>query len=45
MAPPEVTIKDIYKGVIPFISMQFLALLLLFFYPQIALWLPKAIGW
>jgi tripartite ATP-independent transporter DctM subunit len=45
VAPPEVTIKDIYKGVIPFITMQFLALLLLFFYPQIALWLPKAIGW
>ncbi len=45
VAPPEVTIKDIYKGVVPFITMQFLALLLLFFYPQIALWLPKAIGW
>ncbi len=45
VAPPEVTIKDIYKGVVPFIAMQFLALLLLFFYPQIALWLPKAIGW
>ncbi len=45
VAPPEVTIKDIYKGVVPFIAMQFVALLLLFFYPQIALWLPKAIGW
>jgi tripartite ATP-independent transporter DctM subunit len=45
VVPPGVTIKDIYKGVIPFILMQFVALLLLFFYPQIALWLPKAIGW
>ncbi len=45
VAPPEVSIKDIYKGVLPFIAMQFVALLLLFFYPQIALWLPKAIGW
>jgi tripartite ATP-independent transporter DctM subunit len=45
VAPPEVTIKDIYKGVVPFIIMQGVTLLLLFFYPQIALWLPKAIGW
>ncbi len=39
------TITDIYKGVVPFIAMQGVTLLLLFFYPQIALWLPKAIGW
>jgi tripartite ATP-independent transporter DctM subunit len=45
VAPPEVNIKDIYKGVVPFIGLQFVALLLVFFYPQIALWLPKAIGW
>jgi TRAP-type mannitol/chloroaromatic compound transport system permease large subunit len=45
VAPPEVNIKDIYKGVIPFIGLQFVALTLLFLYPQIALWLPKAIGW
>ncbi len=45
VAPPEVTIKDIYKGVVPFIAMQAVTLALVFFYPQIALWLPKAIGW
>jgi len=45
VAPPEVTIKDIYRGVVPFIAMQGVALTLVFFYPQIALWLPKAIGW
>jgi TRAP-type mannitol/chloroaromatic compound transport system permease large subunit len=45
VAPPEVNIKDIYLGVLPFIGLQFTALVLLFFYPQIALWLPKAIGW
>lgn len=45
VAPPEVGIKDIYQGVVPFIVMQGLTLALLFFYPQIALWLPKAIGW
>jgi TRAP-type C4-dicarboxylate transport system permease large subunit len=31
--------------VIPFIGLQFTALVLLFMFPQIALWLPKAIGW
>ena len=45
VAPPDVNIKDIYLGVLPFIGLQFTALVLLFFYPQIALWLPKAIGW
>lgn len=45
VAPPEVGIGDIYKGVVPFIAMQAVALVLVFFYPQIALWLPKAIGW
>jgi TRAP-type mannitol/chloroaromatic compound transport system permease large subunit len=45
VAPPEVSIKDIYRGVLPFIALQAVALALVFFYPQIALWLPKAIGW
>lgn len=33
--------KTIYKGVIPFLSALVLALLLLFTFPQIALWLPN----
>jgi TRAP-type mannitol/chloroaromatic compound transport system permease large subunit len=45
VAPPEVTIRDIYKGVVPFILLQGVTLVLVFFYPQLALWLPKAIGW
>jgi tripartite ATP-independent transporter DctM subunit len=45
VAPPGVTIGDIYKGVVPFVLMQLLALVIVFFYPQIALWLPKVIGW
>ncbi|MDM7951273.1 TRAP transporter large permease subunit [Hydrogenophaga sp.] len=45
VAPPGVNIKDIYRGVVPFIGLQLCALVLLFLYPQIALWLPKAIGW
>jgi TRAP-type mannitol/chloroaromatic compound transport system permease large subunit len=45
VAPPEVTTRHIYMGVVPFISMQTLGLVLVFFFPQIALWLPKVIGW
>jgi TRAP-type C4-dicarboxylate transport system permease large subunit len=33
--------KTIYKGVVPFLSALVLALLLLFIFPQIALWLPN----
>ena len=45
VAPPEITIKHIYKGVVPFVCLQGVALLLVFVFPQTALWLPKAIGW
>jgi tripartite ATP-independent transporter DctM subunit len=45
VAPPEVSTRDIYLGVIPFIAMQVLTVVLVFLFPQIALWLPKVIGW
>ncbi len=45
VAPPEVSSKDIYVGVMPFVALQLVGLVLLFLYPTIATWLPKAIGW
>jgi tripartite ATP-independent transporter DctM subunit len=45
VAPPEVTTGDIYRGIIPFVLMQMLALFIVFMYPAIATWLPRAIGW
>lgn len=45
VAPPEVTTRHMYIGVIPFVAMQIFAVLLVFLFPQLALWLPKAIGW
>jgi tripartite ATP-independent transporter DctM subunit len=45
VAPPQVSTRDIYLGVIPFIIMQVATIVLVFFFPQIALWLPKVIGW
>ncbi len=45
VAPPEVSTRDIYVGVTPFVVLQLIALVALFNFPQIATWLPKAIGW
>ena len=45
VAPPEIKTRHIYAGVIPFICLQVLAVALVYFFPQLALWLPKAIGW
>ena len=41
VAPKEVTIGDIYRGVIPFVLLQVLAALLVFQFPAIVLWLPS----
>jgi len=45
VAPPQIQTRDIYLGVIPFIFMQVATIVLVFFFPQLALWLPKVIGW
>jgi tripartite ATP-independent transporter DctM subunit len=45
VAPPEVRTGDIYLGIIPFVAMQAIALLILYLQPQVATWLPNAIGW
>ena len=41
VAPPEVTTGDIYRGIIPFVGMQVLALVLVFCFPGLATWLPQ----
>ena len=40
VAPPEITITDIYKAALPFVGLQLLGLALVVAFPQIALWLP-----
>jgi TRAP-type mannitol/chloroaromatic compound transport system permease large subunit len=35
----------IYKGVVPFILLQLIALTCVYVYPDLATWLPRAIGW
>ena len=41
MAPKEVTLRDIYVSIIPFVGVMLLALTLVMVFPQIALWLPN----
>jgi len=39
--PPEVKTMDIYRGVIPFVILQALAVFLCIVFPEIILWLPR----
>jgi tripartite ATP-independent transporter DctM subunit len=41
MAPPEITISDIYRSITPFVIVMLIALALVTAFPQIALWLPN----
>jgi tripartite ATP-independent transporter DctM subunit len=43
VAPAGLQTMDIYRGVIPFIAIQVLAMLLLVFWPELATWLPGQI--
>lgn len=40
VAPPEIHTKHIYRGVIPFIIIQLIALLILSLWPELVTWLP-----
>ncbi|MBI5069299.1 MAG: TRAP transporter large permease subunit [Deltaproteobacteria bacterium] len=40
VAPPHVTLNQIFAGMMPFMAIQVLALALLYLFPEIGLWLP-----
>ena len=41
MAPPEITLGDIYRSILPFILVMVVALALVMIFPELALWLPE----
>jgi tripartite ATP-independent transporter DctM subunit len=41
IAPPEMTIGHIYKGVVPFICLQWVAVIFCIFVPDFILWIPR----
>jgi tripartite ATP-independent transporter DctM subunit len=40
VAPPEVTVRHIYRGVVPFICIQLIGLAIVYLFPAIVTWLP-----
>ncbi len=43
MAPPEVSLMDIYRSIVPFVAVMVLALAIVMAFPQLALWLPNTL--
>lgn len=43
VAPPEITIRTIYRGIIPFVGLQLTGLALLILWPNLVLWLPDSV--
>jgi len=43
VAPPEVTTRDIWRSVPPFVAIQLFVLILVMIFPQIAIWLPNRV--
>ncbi|MCT9071624.1 TRAP transporter large permease [Cupriavidus gilardii] len=43
VAPPHVTLNQIFGGMLPFMAIQVVALVLLYAFPDIGLWLPRVL--
>lgn len=43
VAPPHVTLNQIFAGMMPFMGIQVIALILLYMFPAIGLWLPSVL--
>ena len=41
VSPPHVTLNQIFLGMLPFMGIQVLAIVMLYIWPQIGLWLPQ----
>jgi tripartite ATP-independent transporter DctM subunit len=44
VAPPEISMTDLYRSVWPFIIIQLIGLAIIMAFPQTALWLPSLMG-
>jgi TRAP-type mannitol/chloroaromatic compound transport system permease large subunit len=41
VAPPDVTMTDLYRSVLPYMALQLIGMVLCMLFPQIILWLPN----
>jgi tripartite ATP-independent transporter DctM subunit len=44
VAPPEITLQEIFVSVLPFIVLQITGMLIVLFIPEVALWLPQVLS-
>jgi len=40
VAPPEIDVRTLYVGILPFVGLQLIGLALIFVWPELATWLP-----
>ena len=43
LAPPEISLVDIYRSIWPFVLMMATTIALVMIFPQLALWLPQTV--
>ncbi|MEY2594444.1 MAG: putative large permease component [Pseudomonadota bacterium] len=43
VSPPHVTLNQIFAGMLPFMGIQVLAIVLLYIFPEIGMWLPQVL--
>lgn len=43
VTPPDVRITEIYRSSLPFLGLQVVSLLIIFFFPSIVLWFPRVV--
>ena len=43
MAPPEISLADIYRSIIPFVIVMIMGLAIIMAFPEMALWLPNTV--
>ena len=43
VSPPHVTLNQIFLGMMPFMGIQVIAVLLLYMFPDIGMWLPRVL--
>lgn len=43
MSPPQISINDIYKSIIPFVAVMVIALAIVMIFPDVALWMPQTV--
>jgi TRAP-type mannitol/chloroaromatic compound transport system permease large subunit len=43
VSPPHVTLNQIFAGMLPFMAIQVVAIILLYVFPAIGMWLPEVL--